>query len=541
MKLNIFLLILVVFSVLPIAGCIQGQATVSLNPDGSGKIFIETVIDPCGSGKSGDIWKSYRDYLTQIKETLMQSEGIDAWSDVDWKVLPNGKYYFTGRAWFKSIDKVAFHLGQFRGNLTAYLEDANGINILGLKSLRTQVEEKAWEKTNSALRYKLFSSDMTGILGGLRLDLIFILPGSAEKIIGFEKIDEKTIHFLIAGRRMAYLLEYIKQNGLYQLADRWNYDKVEFLNNEMLPMYLEKAGPVSASFAGGSNLFEYEKEQAAVKKDIVRIIDKLDGDMVEAKLRQQSVEEKTAAEPNTQEKTKIEIEPQFRSALIHEYRNDYDEAIKIYGQIIDSNQAQVKDLAQAHYRMGLCYFEAGDNKNALKQFEYVIMNYPSQRLPAVRSSNMIRDIQNGSAVRKAEKNKQGPTIVRSSPELYMQDVNSLSVESITINFSKEMDPNNWFYSSFGPGKLPEITGTPMFDASGKSWTLPVKLEKSQVYAIAFNSGDAASDKMKPGFRDINGKMCKPFVLVFATMNDANEPTDIDVKLIDKSAEIDVND
>ncbi|MEN6384815.1 MAG: tetratricopeptide repeat protein [Phycisphaerales bacterium] len=534
------LLILLTFSLLPVAGCIQGQATVSLNSDGSGKIFIETVIDPCTSQSYGDVWQSYRTYLTQIKNTLMQTEGIDSWSEVEWKILPNGKYYFTAKAWFNSINKVAFHLGQFRGNLNAYLEDVNGTKTLSLKSLKSQAEEKAWEKQNSALRYKLFASDMTGILSTLKLDLIFILPSPPENIQSFEKIEENTIHYLVSGKRLSYLLDYISQNGLYQLADRWNYDKVEFLNNELIPLYLEKAGEPNATFKSDKNLFDYAKEISATKKDIVKILENLEADTVKAKLRQQTAKQNIPAQPDSPVPQAENIESQFRYALLLEYKNEYQKAAKVYQQIIDSNHAEGKNLAQAHYRLGICYFEIGDDENALRHFRYVILKYPSERLPALRSSNMIRDIGTGKAIRKSDKNLQGPTIIDSSPTLYTQDINSLSVDRIIITFGKPMDSDNWFYSSFGTGKLPQITGLPTFDETKTIWTLPVKLEKSQVYALAFNTGDGSADKKnKPGFRDLNGNLCKPFVLVFATLDDANEPTDIDVKIIDKSSEINI--
>ena len=40
-----------------------------------------------------------------------------------------------------------------------------------------------------------------------------------------------------------------------------------------------------------------------------------------------------------------------------------------------------------------------------------------------------------------------------------------------------------------------------------------------------------------GFRDLSGKMCKPFVLVFATADVDNMPTGIDESLIKKAEEM----
>jgi len=232
----------------------------------------------------------------------------------------------------------------------------------------------------------------------------------------------------------------------------------------------------------------------------------------------------------------------LRAALIQEANGEYQKSLALYHRIIDSNTSNPRFLAQAHYHAGLCYFELGDNENAVKHFEIVIKNFVSQRIPAVRSSNMLRDIRNGSAVRKSDMVKRFPEIISSLPQMYAQDVNAVSTDSITILFSEPMDTDTWFYSSFEPGRLPPITGMPVFDESGKNWTLPVKLERGKVYAIAFNCGDAVRgrEKLPAGFRNIDGRKCKPFVLVFSTLNDVNEPTDIDVELIDKSEKINVS-
>ena len=540
---NIYYLLILIVCMLPIAGCIQGQATVSLNSDGSGKLNIEVVIDPCCAQIQGSGWGAYRTYLTQIKDSLLQSEGIDAWSQVEWKALQNGKYYFKGQAYFNSIDNVVIHLGQYKANLKAiFIKDANG-NILEIQSDKIQADEKPWGKQNSALRYKLFSVDMAEILRGFRLDLIFILPQKAEKITGFDTIDEQTVHYLLSGKKMIYLLEYIRQNSLYQLPERWNYNKLKFFNNELISLYLDKIEPLHVQFAGNSNVFDFAQEKAAAKKDIIEIIDRLEGEAAKAKLEQQLAEKSTVTQKQIEQtQPKEGIESRLRSALIYESKNQYEQAIKIYTKIIEANQAESKFLAQAHYRLGLCYFEKGEKEKALKQFETVILNFSNQRQAAVRSSNMIRDIRNESAVRKADRILRGPTIIGSSPDLYLQDVNSASVNSITIQFSQPMDPTNWFYSSFSPGKLPKVTGVPTFDSEAKSWTLPVQLEPNEVYAIGINCGDAMTKQnVNPGFRSIKGQLCKPFVLVFATMNDANEPTDIDAKLIDKSEEINIHD
>jgi tetratricopeptide (TPR) repeat protein len=530
------LLILVIFSLLPIGGCIQGQATVSLNPDGSGKVIFETVLDPCGSGV-----QDYRSYLLALKESLLKSEGIDAWSQADWKVLPSGKYYFRGQAFFKSVDSVVVYLGPLKCSLQAlWLADSNEGRLIGLRTAQSQLEERQWQKQNSVLRYKLFSEDMTAVLDGFRMDIIFNLPSEFDKAEGFEKIDSRTVHFLLQGRRMAYLLEYIRQQGLYQFAERCNYDRNKFLNNELLPLYFDKLERLKVYFKGGESIFDYEKDASAASKEVVGIIERLEGQIVKEKIRVRADAAAGPQPPSSVGQTDInKIEDYLRSALVYESKGEYQKALELYRRVIDSNTSAPRFLAQAHYRAGLCCFELGDDESAVKHFEIVIKEFVSQRVPAVRSSNMLRDIRSGCAVRKSDMVKRFPEIISSLPQLYSQDVNAISTDGITILFSEPMDADNWFYSSFGQYALPVVTGKPVFDEAGRNWTLPVKLDRGKVYAIAFNGGGAVDGRAKQtaGFRNIEGRRCKPFVLVFSTLNDVNEPTDIDADLIDKSEKI----
>lgn len=539
------LLISLVFFLLPVAGCIQGQATVFLNPDGSGKVTIETVLDTYNAKEKAKIWQEYQNAIAQIKESLLKSEGVDAWTNVDWRIMENGKLYFKGQAYFKSINNVAINLGDLKGNLRVYYyENENGQHNLELKSFESEPNGVEWtaQRQNSAQRYKLFSPDMENMLKGLRLDVIFVLPAKAEKAEGFEEIDERTIHYIIDGNRLTYLLDYIRERELYKLAERWNYNRIKFLNNELLPMHLNNRGPISASFADTKeNLFDYEQEKTNAKNDIIAIVDKLDAAAATAKIKQRQSEineKRNQAEQGTVIQPDTPINSQLRSGLVLEAKGEYEQAINIYTKIIDSNEAETNYLAQAYYRRGMCLFEMGSDDKAIEQFHYVITTFSFERAAAVRASNMIRDMKNGTAVRKADARMSEPTIIGSLPELYVEDVN-FGMESITIEFSRPMETSNWLYSSFEPGKLPQVTGEPTFDSSGQRWTLPVKLEPFEVYAIAFNCGDAVQDskKIKAGFRSETGEKCKPFVLVFATMDEDNVPAEINDELLQKSEQI----
>ncbi|MHC4444593.1 MAG: DUF3108 domain-containing protein [Planctomycetota bacterium] len=62
-----------------------------------------------------------------------------------------------------------------------------------------------------------------------------------------------------------------------------------------------------------------------------------------------------------------------------ETKGDLDEAIKIYRQIVQDTQANRRYVAQALYRMGMCYNKSGKKDEATKAFEKLIKEYADQK------------------------------------------------------------------------------------------------------------------------------------------------------------------
>ncbi|MBN1973786.1 MAG: tetratricopeptide repeat protein [Sedimentisphaerales bacterium] len=58
---------------------------------------------------------------------------------------------------------------------------------------------------------------------------------------------------------------------------------------------------------------------------------------------------------------------------------NYDEAIKIYQQVLSDSENKTEIAAQAAYRIGCCYLAKGDEKQATQQFSEFISKYPKSR------------------------------------------------------------------------------------------------------------------------------------------------------------------
>jgi hypothetical protein len=271
------LLLLFLLPLSLVAGCIQSQASLSLNPDGSGSIKFEGLYDPhCCRDNPTEISQTFQSFIQQIKNSLTESEGIEAWNDVDWRVLGNGKFYFKGQAFFKSINDVNIHLGNIKGNLkVSYQRNENQNCILELKSLKTEPNYTASDK-RLAGRYETFCDAVEKMIEKLRLRIVINLPSDIQKSNGFEKIDSRIVQFVIDGKQLSLLFQSVKEQGQYELAEKCNFQAGQYVNNELLPLWLKGQKPLWIYFADNSEFFSnYDKQVSEAKKDYSRILEKI--------------------------------------------------------------------------------------------------------------------------------------------------------------------------------------------------------------------------------------------------------------------------
>jgi tetratricopeptide (TPR) repeat protein len=291
--------------------------------------------------------------------------------------------------------------------------------------------------------------------------------------------------------------------------------------------------------SASKNLFDYGIQVSRARKEYEKILKNLQIVQIAGNatdwLEKNSQNDKSTP---TQADLKNDFDAQLRQGLVAEAQDDFQQAFKIYQNIIDDANADEKHRAAASYQVGVCLLEQGYKEQATAQFEYILNNYPLQHAAVLKSVKMLRDIRSEKVNKKTQKQAQNPFVVNTIPELFAEDVDP-NTSSITIVFSEPMEKADWFYSSFEPALLPRLAGRPSFDESGYEWTLPIKLKTGKVYAIAINCGDAAKgiENLQAGFRGVSGQRGENFILVFATANKQKLPTSIDEEIIERCEKI----
>ena len=187
------------------AGCFEGKADITLNPDGTGRIVGEITFQATGpwavrSTSKSDLQPD--DPETQMKEIvrtiLKSSRGIEAWKDVSFKRLPDDRIQFKGTAYFEDISKVKIHPDDARSR-AAFGPEGDKALLLVLHRPRDgdtgRTSRRRYSAESLAARMKSIRRsfrDARGPIGrhlaDMELDLRFHVPGVPNEVKGLKQL-----------------------------------------------------------------------------------------------------------------------------------------------------------------------------------------------------------------------------------------------------------------------------------------------------------------------------------------------------------------
>ncbi len=105
-------LVLLPLVALLLASCYETKQEITLNPDGTGKMRLESSFQNVNIGNQD---ASPEEALqAAVGRIVNDSKGVDVWDDVSFKQLDDGRIHFAGTAYFKKIEAVEIpNLGMF--------------------------------------------------------------------------------------------------------------------------------------------------------------------------------------------------------------------------------------------------------------------------------------------------------------------------------------------------------------------------------------------------------------------------------------------
>src|SRR5947209_6594229 len=94
-----------------LSGCIDLTQTITLNPNGRGKVVYDVKLSPLlggalNFGGPNAKEKTPAEMLDDFTKNMMTTQGVTAWKDVKVRWTDEGKLHFVGTAYFEKLDDL---------------------------------------------------------------------------------------------------------------------------------------------------------------------------------------------------------------------------------------------------------------------------------------------------------------------------------------------------------------------------------------------------------------------------------------------------
>ncbi len=245
----------------------------TINPDGSGKVVLETITPGRNPFAPPDQAQKPEDMVKQaIQERISGGEGIEAWSDITCKVTPEGKVHFKGTAYFADINKLKAGGGGAGGGggELSWTKQGDAM-VLAMKNDKNdggeapaltdaQVEEKLQQEKQ---QYQQMKPMMAAMFEGLKFEVSARLPGKiAEANIFTQKDNVATMS--INGKQMSAAMDKINSDDAILRKKIKGGKAAE--DDIMFEQMFGKKGPAQVKVTGANApLFDYKAEVEKAK------------------------------------------------------------------------------------------------------------------------------------------------------------------------------------------------------------------------------------------------------------------------------------
>ena len=280
-----------------LAGCIEAKQDYTLNPDGSGKVVLDLLMQemPISLGQAE---KPDPDLLARqtVRRMLNHSDGVSAWADVAYLRTEDGRTRFKGTAYFKDLSKVRFPAVGFSG--LSFAKDDKGGRVLEITGGREEGRQPAAPAAPAAPPPKLTDEEvaqriqmqrdrfqqmrpmMEIFLAKARLDFSFRLPGAVAEATNLQKEPDGAVRLVLDGTRMLQTLDQLMADDAYLREMVISGADVgpgnAGLSQEVNEKLFGTRAPVRARVTGNSGpLFDYEAEVKAAKEAYPKMVERL--------------------------------------------------------------------------------------------------------------------------------------------------------------------------------------------------------------------------------------------------------------------------
>ena len=258
-----------------LSSCFETKQEFTLNPDGSGKVRHECTFQNINLSNDSDT--SQEALQSAVAKVIKEAKGVEAWSDVTFKRLDDGRMWFQGTAYFKNL--ADFEIPNQSMLAFAWKKQGDGkarLNLSMKKSADQSAkpkpadltpEQRAKKLKEERAKFQQSKPMMSSFLGSLKQSVTFHLPGKITASSNLKKTPAGTLNLTFTGAKMLDVMEKLVTDDAWLATQGFDMKDAPALDNTFAALMFGEKAPVQATVSGASApLFNYAAEVAAAKK-----------------------------------------------------------------------------------------------------------------------------------------------------------------------------------------------------------------------------------------------------------------------------------
>ncbi len=283
-------ILIIISACLILAGCYQTKQDFTINPDGTGKAVVK-ILSQMPNMDFGEKKDKNKMLLSNVKNIIEKSKGVEAWSDITYSMSKKGETEFKGTAYFQDVNKVSF--GDFGGwdiKFSPLEEGKYKLEIVASKKEEKKSEpeadktaEKPVELTDAQIKekielerqqYQQTRAFMVPMFETMKTEMTFKLPGKIDTVTNLKKEKDGTAAFIFEWKKIMVVIDKMIED------DEWMKEQIktkakgsaasaakpELDQKFMSEIFPDKGGITALASGSKNNLFNYKKESAAAVK-----------------------------------------------------------------------------------------------------------------------------------------------------------------------------------------------------------------------------------------------------------------------------------
>lgn len=271
-------------SLLLLAGCFETKQEFTLNPDGSGKVVHESTFQNLQiTGAKG---ASEAQVKAAAAEIINRAKGVDAWRDVSFALLDDGRISFKGTAYFRSLsdldlpDQTMLEFdwagaADGTGALTLRAKNSGRAEKPAAAPENLSAAEIAQKLKESRAQYQQMKPMMAMMVGTMKHEVVFHLPGKRGKSSLFQVDPAGALRLQFEGAKLLEAMDKLISDDAW-MARNANSLKPggsgPQMDERMSELMFGEKGPARAAVSGlGAAVFDYEGEVATAKEEFASI------------------------------------------------------------------------------------------------------------------------------------------------------------------------------------------------------------------------------------------------------------------------------